>query len=92
LSREWPSCVYAALGSPSIAKTELPKAINHRTQVLFGLVLPRIFDSGQKLRNDVFQRFAILGQTDAGEILSKDAWLAISVAARILAKEPFRLG
>jgi len=28
----------------------------------------------------------------AGEILSRDAWFAITLAARILAKEPFRLG
>jgi hypothetical protein len=28
----------------------------------------------------------------AGEILSQDAWFAISVATRMLAKEPFRLG
>jgi hypothetical protein len=28
----------------------------------------------------------------AGEILSQDAWFAISLATRMLAKEPFRLG
>jgi hypothetical protein len=27
-----------------------------------------------------------------GEILSRDAWFAITLAGRILAKEPFRLG
>jgi hypothetical protein len=28
----------------------------------------------------------------AGEILGADAWFAITLATRVLAKEPFRLG
>jgi hypothetical protein len=37
-------------------------------------------------------RRSIATGRQAGEILGRDAWLAITLAARILAKEPFRLG
>jgi hypothetical protein len=46
----------------------------------------RHVDDGQNL-----DRRSIASGMHAGEILARDAWLAIKVAVRIMAKEPFRL-
>lgn len=37
-------------------------------------------------------RLSLATGRHSGEILSKDAWFAITVASRLLGKEPFRLG